>query len=407
MSKTAPKWLDTNFFTRVVKNFSKDEEAILQNFSIRYGAKAGESFASDLFRVTINYTTTSTDQSKISVIVKTLPEQAESEIDAKRMFLNEMKMYGEFLPDINRIIQKAYGDLKLFPSLIYQTTEPTAAIVLEDLSTQGFATVCAPDDNLETTKMIFHRLAIFHAASFFLAQINGIDYSSCNYSVYHMPESIQESFFKHNLRIFKSLMLSGDFSSEMNDSKYVKRVDEMIEKCTARGKRVFSCETSGYNCLNHGDFFMRNMLFRKAVDERNCDVQFLDFQLSIYASPAVDIFMALYGSMTLKNRMKNRDEMILFYYETFIESLQKFGYNKEPPTLLDLNVELTRCGSLGAQLCICYLPYLLTEFDKVDSDIMYNVNDDTESSKRRLYLRKEFVEVIKEEFEEFYYKGFI
>jgi hypothetical protein len=42
-------------------------------------------------------------------------------------------------------------------------------IVLEDLSVQGFATVCAPDDNLDTTKMIFHRLAIFHAASFFLA----------------------------------------------------------------------------------------------------------------------------------------------------------------------------------------------------------------------------------------------
>lgn len=54
-------------------------------------------------------------------------------------------------------------------SLIYQTTEPTAVIVLEDLGSYGFATICAPDQNLETTKMIFYRLAIFHAASFFLA----------------------------------------------------------------------------------------------------------------------------------------------------------------------------------------------------------------------------------------------
>jgi hypothetical protein len=133
----------------------------------------------------------------------------------------------------------------------------------------------------------------------------------------------------------------------------------------------------------------------------------LDFQLSIYASPAVDIFMALYGSMTLENRRQHRDEIILYYHETFVESLRKFGYKKQPPTLLDLNVELTRCGPLGAQLCICYLPYLLTEFDKLDSDMMYSVNDDTESSKRRLYLRKEFAEVIKAEFEEFFYKGFI
>jgi hypothetical protein len=94
-----------------------------------------------------------------------------------------------------------------------------------------------------------------------------------------MPESIQESFFKHNLRIFKSLMLSGAFPSE---PKYVERVDAMIEQCTERGKRVFSSATSGYNCLNHGDFFMRNMLFRKAVDGSNCDVQFVSTKSSFF-----------------------------------------------------------------------------------------------------------------------------
>lgn len=117
--------------------------------------------------------------------------------------------------------------------------------------------------------------------------------------------------------------------------------------------------------------------------------------------------MALYGSTTLKNRLQHRDEIILYYHETFVDSLKKFGYQKEPPTLLDLHIELTRCGALGAQLCLCYLPYLLTEFDKVDSHVMYNVNDDTENSKRNLYLRKDFVEVVKAEFKEFYYKGFI
>jgi len=97
-----------------------------------------------------------------------------------------------------------------------------------------------------------------------------------------MPESIQESFFKHNLRIFKSLMLNNAWP-EMNESKYVKRVDEMIEKCTERGKRVFSISTSGFNCLNHGDFFMRNMLFRRAaVDGRICDVQFVSTKKLIF-----------------------------------------------------------------------------------------------------------------------------
>lgn len=108
-----------------------------------------------------------------------------------------------------------------------------------------------------------------------------------------MPESIQESFFKHNLRIFKSLMLNNAWP-EMNEVKYVKRVDEMIEKCTERGKRVFSISTSGFNCLNHGDFFMRNMLFRRAaVDGRICDVQFVSTKKLIFLSILSLLFFIL------------------------------------------------------------------------------------------------------------------
>jgi hypothetical protein len=133
----------------------------------------------------------------------------------------------------------------------------------------------------------------------------------------------------------------------------------------------------------------------------------LDFQLSVYASPAVDFYMALYGSMTLKNRKTYRNEIILFYYETFVSSLKKFGFEKAPPTLNDLNVELTRNGALGAQICICYLPYLMAEWSKIDSNIMYNVNGDTEASKRDLYLSEKFGEVIEDEFKEFFFKGYI
>lgn len=57
---------------------------------------------------------------------------------------------------------------KCIRSLIYQSTEP-AAIVLEDLSVNGFTTLHASDD-YETSKLIFQRLAVFHAASFCLAQ---------------------------------------------------------------------------------------------------------------------------------------------------------------------------------------------------------------------------------------------
>ena len=124
MSKTVPDWLDKDFFAKVIRNYTKDEEAILVSFSIRSGSNAGENFASDLFRVTLNYsktprTSTAGDVTRnietISVIVKSLPVNEDVDIDNHRMFLNEMRMYGESLVDIDRIVRMAYGELKLFP----------------------------------------------------------------------------------------------------------------------------------------------------------------------------------------------------------------------------------------------------------------------------------------------------
>lgn len=58
---------------------------------------------------------------------------------------------------------------KCYRRLIYQSTEP-AVIVLEDLSVAGFTTLRASPDDYETSKLIFERLAVFHAASFYLLE---------------------------------------------------------------------------------------------------------------------------------------------------------------------------------------------------------------------------------------------
>lgn len=93
-----------------------------------------------------------------------------------------------------------------------------------------------------------------------------------------MPDSIQECFFRHNLRIFRSLMLNNQWPMLADSTKYVRRVDEMIEKCTERGRRAFTPSPGGFNVLNHGDFFMRNMLFR-ATNGKISEVRFVSIKL--------------------------------------------------------------------------------------------------------------------------------
>lgn len=109
-----PEWLNRDFFEKVIKNYTRSEEAEVNEFAIQSGSKPGESFASDLLRASINYTIEA-DSKSISVIVKTLPSREDGDIDSRRLFTTEMKMYGETLIDINRVFLNAPDNIKLFP----------------------------------------------------------------------------------------------------------------------------------------------------------------------------------------------------------------------------------------------------------------------------------------------------
>lgn len=119
MSNAKPQhaeWLNKNFFEKVIKHFTKDEAASVREFAIQSGSKPGESFASDLLRASINYATeTETETKSISVILKVIPRSESGDIDAERMMKCEMKMYGQVLIDINRVLLDAREPVKLFP----------------------------------------------------------------------------------------------------------------------------------------------------------------------------------------------------------------------------------------------------------------------------------------------------
>lgn len=109
-------FLNKAFFEKVIRHYTKDDEAKVKEFAIQSGSKAGESFASDLLRASINYATVESEVESISVIVKVIPRvNGGGDIDGKRLFTTEMKMYGDTLIDINRLLLNAGDTVKLFP----------------------------------------------------------------------------------------------------------------------------------------------------------------------------------------------------------------------------------------------------------------------------------------------------
>lgn len=101
----------------------------------------------------------------------------------------------------------------------------------------------------------------------------------------------------------------------------------------------------GYSVLNHGDFHIRNMMFKKTGDKIE-DVLMLDFQAPFWGTPAVDLayLILLVGNEEVRDR---RSEVYLLYHRKLSSDLAKYGYMKQPPSLLDINLEVLKYGVEG------------------------------------------------------------
>lgn len=132
----------------------------------------------------------------------------------------------------------------------------------------------------------------------------------------------------------------------------------------------------------------------------------IDYQISTYATPAIDLIYALYFSVSTLNRQNHRDEIIVAYYHQFAEALKKFGYLKEPPSLIDLHVELLRNGSLEVLLAICFMVMFFLDFADFTPEDM-DMGEGSKKAKRRLCRAPAFKEMIEKEMPRFLHNGFI
>lgn len=109
----------------------------------------------------------------------------------------------------------------------------------------------------------------------------------------------------------------------------------------------------------------------------------IDFQLCIYASPVIDLAYILYVVGDSQVRDECRAELLKIYHDEFTSVLEKLGYLKTPPSLLDLHIELMRNGFMGMLdnnpnfttipnhflfaevfVSICFLPMFFMDFSK-------------------------------------------
>lgn len=122
-----------------------------------------------------------------------------------------------------------------------------------------------------------------------------------------------------------------------------------------------------FNCLTHGDAWIANILFKYDVNGTPSDCQFIDFQQSVYTSPAIDLLNLIFSSAETETKLCNFEYFVKFYHEQLVESLTLFNYSKKIPTLKELYLDVLDRAFLGVWQGFAVMPACMVQNVQVNT----------------------------------------
>ena len=315
-------------------------------------------------------------RSKIHHLFVKLPPKRTAKFERmvrrNRTLEHEVKVYAEFLKDLQKFIKDRVGDtvqLKI-PELYhgYQSVAPEGSeqadshvLVIEDLAKKGFKTPDWFKHRLthEEVTLAVDELAKFHAC--------GLAYRMS------LKEEIDEKYPYLEDDLYTSNMakelLAKYLDSYLHFLSLLPGIQEHVLKLRKISNEVFQLLVklrkptdplgTRFNTVCHGDMWMGNLMFKPAGEDAEAETMectIIDFHSAQFLSPATDLAHLLLTSTTRKYRQKHWDEVIQSYYDTFNRTLAEFGLilRHLGTTYQDFLYEVKR-ALRGQFLCVAFI----------------------------------------------------
>ncbi|XP_035775478.1 uncharacterized protein LOC118457762 [Anopheles albimanus] len=402
-----PDWITKEFFVDVIttKLARPDSEFQIIDLNVKPATESGDNYASVLYRVQV---TVEVQGSPVTVplIVKALPKFgiADELIQSMNLFPRETGMYGQVLPALEKLYADRGRPVTFGPRCLKLCSEPTAVIVLEDLRERDFRMANRRQGlDMEHSRMMLGRLAQFHAASAVYCEQNGpyddkfqeATFAEKGRAMHEQFQKLQSDFM---YMIFSNWSDRGKYFAEIMKHWGMDMFDVMVRRMRASAHR--------FNVLNHGDAWCNNILFHydenKALDE----IALIDFQLSFWCTPAVDLLYFMFTSVNGEERFPQMDTLLHCYHENLVRELTFLGYCGEIPTLSQLHSDVITHHMYAFIISFSILPIcLLEKTDDASMDLMMDAGDAGIQFKLKLYNNPAFVKQMEQIMEFFYNMG--
>lgn len=253
-----PDWMDREYVGGVLKDCEKDPSLELLDYKIVSATKPGDNFASIALRLKATYSTKGKEVKKSFIVkVEHYEEGFKKEIMSEAvLFETEISVYTKTIPEMQRLIKEVDPEETIAPPVSYYNLKPYKVMFIDDISPEFI--MSERQLNFDESVEIFKKIATFHALSFYM----GEDHAPMKtYTDGFISSRIQgtNAFLGQNIQLFAETI--AEWGPEM------KAIADKLEalKPTVFQKllKLFQAnDAAGYNVLNHGDFHIKNILFR-------------------------------------------------------------------------------------------------------------------------------------------------
>jgi len=357
----------------VTKKFGPSAKYVSWRFT--GGFKKGDSYLSEVFKVEIDIKTTGDELAKLYTVIKSVPKNVgrRKTFRSADFFRNEINFYQHILKSFFEFQEEVqpeitYTEIATFLAGFYDGVNDF--IVLEDLSPDGYGTVNRQTGmDFNHMKLALEILGKFHGLALVYRHQRPNEFEK-------LLEHIEETYYSARLKPwYKDFQLNQEkiarhaVSHEYPGSIYLEKLENFFSGDLYDKMVHLTHERNKYSVFVHGDCWTPNFLFKYGKDSNvPVGLKLIDFQLTRFASPALDISFFIYSCTDQDLREKHYEDLLKAYHASLSGLVKSFGSDPNEvfpySALID---EMKRSARFGVGMGIESIPFSVIE-DPCDLD---------------------------------------
>lgn len=368
---------------RVLEDVVKRRGFKQPRYAVSAGSKTGDNYLGVLYRVEVTEAATEGEGVKrLALILKGMPasERRRQEMRCGLMFDNEHFVYRVVLPDLARFVaEKGVAeaaevdeDDPTFPNTprCFDATRDGAegedTIVLEDMRPLGF-TMTDRQRGVDPAHIacVFRALAFLHASSFAMeaqqperfARLRGV----INETIFTPDNPLNDIMVDMMQRTYG--FIAGRFPE---GSDGYNRIKKMIDIYPDEMAALVRASDAGGNAISHGDCWTNNLLYKYSESGSVEKVCLLDFQITRYAPPVLDLLYFVFSCAERDVRDKHLDRLLREYHDTLSDALRRLGCDPDQVYPWEtMQTQLRERGRYGLAMAAITVPLFLADSEEI------------------------------------------